>query len=120
MHLDGARLMNAVVASGTPAHEWARHFDTVSICFSKGLGAPIGSALAGSTDCIRRARRLRKLFGGGMRRLGSSPPEHFMHSNITSIDCARTMHMPRCWRTRLPTPRVSRSSRARSRPTWCG
>ena len=48
-HLDGARLMNAVVASGSPAHEWAHHFDTVSICFSKGLGAPIGSALAGSS-----------------------------------------------------------------------
>ena len=70
MHLDGARLMNAVVASGRPAHEWAQHFDTVSICFSKGLGAPIGSALAGSADHIRRARRLRKLFGGGMRQVG--------------------------------------------------
>ncbi len=69
-HLDGARLMNAVVASGCPAHEWAHHFDTVSICFSKGLGAPIGSALAGSSDAIRRARRLRKLFGGGMRQVG--------------------------------------------------
>ena len=70
MHLDGARLMNAVVASGIQAHEWAHHFDTVSICFSKGLGAPIGSALAGSADAIRRARRLRKLFGGGMRQVG--------------------------------------------------
>ena len=69
-HLDGARLMNAVVASGCPAHEWAHHFDTVSICFSKGLGAPIGSALAGSSDAIGRARRLRKLFGGGMRQVG--------------------------------------------------
>jgi threonine aldolase len=70
IHLDGARLMNAVVASGIEAHEWARHFDTVSICFSKGLGAPIGSALVGSSDAIRRARRLRKLFGGGMRQAG--------------------------------------------------
>jgi len=70
MHLDGARLLNAVVASGHPAHEWAHHFDTVSICFSKGLGAPIGSALAGSSDAIRRARRLRKLFGGAMRQVG--------------------------------------------------
>lgn len=70
MHLDGARLMNAVVASGIEAHEWARYFDTVSICFSKGLGAPIGSALAGSSEAIRRARRLRKLFGGGMRQVG--------------------------------------------------
>src|SRR5215218_4516254 len=70
MHLDGARLMNAVVASGVAAREWARHFDTVSICFSKGLGAPVGSALAGSADLIRKAHRLRKVLGGGMRQAG--------------------------------------------------
>src|SRR5262245_32431616 len=70
MHPDCARLMNAVVASGRPAREWAQHFDTISICFSKGLGAPVGSALAGSAEAIRRARRLRKLFGGGMRQVG--------------------------------------------------
>jgi threonine aldolase len=69
-HLDGARLFNAVVASGTPAVEWAQHFDTVSVCFSKGLGAPVGSALAGPRDLIARARRHRKLFGGGMRQAG--------------------------------------------------
>ena len=70
MHLDGARLMNAVVASGVAAREWARHFDTVSICFSKGLGAPVGSALAGSAEIIRKAHRLRKVLGGGMRQAG--------------------------------------------------
>jgi threonine aldolase len=70
MHLDGARLMNAVVASGVPAKEYARHFDSVSICFSKGLGAPIGSALAGPKEFIARARRIRKALGGGMRQLG--------------------------------------------------
>ncbi len=64
-HLDGARLFNAVIASGVDADEWARHFDTVSVCFSKGLGAPVGSVLAGSRDAIRVARRHRKLFGGG-------------------------------------------------------
>ena len=69
-HLDGARLFNAVVASGIPAVEWAQHFDTVSVCFSKGLGAPVGSALAGPRDLIARARRHRKLFGGGMRQAG--------------------------------------------------
>jgi threonine aldolase len=69
-HLDGARLFNAVVATGTPANEWASHFDTVSVCFSKGLGAPIGSALAGPREMIVRARRHRKLFGGGMRQAG--------------------------------------------------
>ncbi len=70
MHLDGARLMNAVVASGIAADEWARYFDSVSICFSKGLGAPIGSALAGPTEFIDEARRLRKVLGGGMRQAG--------------------------------------------------
>jgi threonine aldolase len=70
MHLDGARLMNAVAASGVPAREWGRHFDTVSICFSKGLGAPVGSAVAGPGELIRRAHRLRKALGGGMRQAG--------------------------------------------------
>src|SRR5262245_54242686 len=70
MHLDGARLWNAVVATGIPARTWAAHFDSVSVCFSKGLGAPIGSALAGSRDFIQRAKRIRKLFGGGMRQGG--------------------------------------------------
>jgi threonine aldolase len=70
MHLDGARLWNAIVATGTPAREWARHFETVSVCFSKGLGAPVGSALAGPRELIVRARKIRKLFGGGMRQAG--------------------------------------------------
>lgn len=70
MHLDGARLMNAVVVSGIPARTWARHFDSVSMCFSKGLGAPVGSCLAGTKDVIKRARKIRKLFGGGMRQAG--------------------------------------------------
>lgn len=70
MHCDGARLMNAVVASGVPAAEWGRHFDTVAICFSKGLGAPVGSAIAGTKAMIKQAHRLRKLFGGGMRQAG--------------------------------------------------
>jgi threonine aldolase len=69
-HLDGARLWNAVVASGVPASEWASHFDTVSVCFSKGLGAPVGSALAGSKELITLARRYRKLYGGAMRQAG--------------------------------------------------
>ena len=70
MHLDGARLWNAIVATGISAREWARHFDTVSVCFSKGLGAPVGSALVGPRDLIKAARRARKLFGGGMRQAG--------------------------------------------------
>jgi len=69
-HLDGARLFNAAVASGIEAAEWAKHFDTVSVCFSKGLGAPVGSALAGPRELIELARRHRKVFGGGMRQSG--------------------------------------------------
>lgn len=70
MHLDGARLMNAVVATGVPAATWAAHFDTVSICFSKGLGAPVGSAVAGTRAQMHQAHRLRKVLGGGMRQAG--------------------------------------------------
>jgi len=70
MHLDGARLWNASVASGLPEVRYAEHFDSVSVCFSKGLGAPVGSVLAGPADFIARARRFRKIFGGGMRQAG--------------------------------------------------
>lgn len=70
MHLDGARLWNAIVATGISAADWARPFDSVSVCFSKGLGAPIGSALVGSREFVARARRIRKLMGGGMRQVG--------------------------------------------------
>lgn len=69
-HLDGARLFNAVVATGITAARWAQHFDTVSVCFSKGLGAPVGSALAGPRDLIAEAVRHRKVLGGGMRQAG--------------------------------------------------
>lgn len=70
MHLDGARLWNAAVATGIPLHTWASHFDTVSVCFSKGLGAPLGSALSGPAEFVARARRIRKLLGGSMRQAG--------------------------------------------------
>jgi threonine aldolase len=70
LHLDGARLWNAIVVTGIPAATWASHFDTVSVCFSKGLGAPVGSALAGPKAFVARARKVRKLFGGGMRQAG--------------------------------------------------
>src|SRR3712207_22898 len=70
VHLDGARLFNAQAATGVPASEWCAHADTVSVCSSKGLGAPIGSLLAGDEKTIREARRARKAFGGGMRQAG--------------------------------------------------
>lgn len=70
LHLDGARLFNAAVASGTPAAELAAGFDTVMISLSKGLSAPLGSVLVGAADVIAEARRVRKLLGGGMRQAG--------------------------------------------------
>lgn len=69
-HLDGARIFNAHVASGVPVAEYADCVDTVMFCFSKGLGAPIGSMLLGPHDLIAEARRVRKMFGGGMRQVG--------------------------------------------------
>ncbi|HEY1090206.1 MAG TPA: GntG family PLP-dependent aldolase, partial [Burkholderiaceae bacterium] len=73
-HLDGARLFNAAVAAGgdpyAAARAIAQHFDSVSVCFSKGLGAPVGSMLCGSAELIERARRWRKMLGGGMRQIG--------------------------------------------------
>ena len=70
MHLDGARLWNAHVATGVSLREYASHFDSVSVCFSKGLGAPVGSAVVGSFELINIAHRYRKMFGGGMRQAG--------------------------------------------------
>lgn len=70
LHLDGARLYNAAVASSAPAREIAQHFDSVSICLSKGLGAPVGSVLVGSSALIDKARRWRKVTGGGWRQAG--------------------------------------------------
>jgi threonine aldolase len=70
LHLDGARLFNAEVATGIPAARWAEPFDTVSFCLSKGLGAPVGSLVCGSAEIIDRVHRIRKMLGGGMRQVG--------------------------------------------------
>ena len=70
LHLDGARLFNAVVKLGVEARVITQHFDSVSVCLSKGLGAPVGSVLCGSAELIAKARRLRKMVGGGMRQAG--------------------------------------------------
>jgi len=70
VHLDGARLANAVVATGNSFREYVSCADTVNMCFSKGLGAPVGSIVAGSAGTIKKARRKRKQFGGGMRQAG--------------------------------------------------
>jgi threonine aldolase len=87
MHLDGARLLHAVVATGIPADKWAAPFESVSLCLSKGLGAPVGSVLAGSRDFVTRAHRYRKLFGGGMRQAGiiAAGGLYALNSNIDDL-----------------------------------
>jgi len=70
MHLDGARIWNASVATGIAPARYAAHFDSVSVCLSKGLGAPVGSVVAGTREFVRGARHYRKIFGGGMRQAG--------------------------------------------------
>lgn len=69
-HLDGARIFNAAVKLQIPVSEIAQHFDSISVCLSKGLGAPVGSVLCGTTELIGKARRWRKMLGGGMRQVG--------------------------------------------------
>ena len=70
MHLDGARLWNACVATGISLKEYCRHFDSISLCFSKGLGAPVGSIVTGDKQFINRVHYYRKVYGGGMRQIG--------------------------------------------------
>ncbi len=70
LHMDGARLWNAVVATGVPAPIWAEPFDTVSFCLSKGLGCPVGSLIVSDAERVQRLRRVRKMLGGGMRQAG--------------------------------------------------
>jgi threonine aldolase len=70
VHMDGARLFNAVIASGQTAAQIGKHIDSISVCFSKGLGCPMGSILLGKQEFIYRARRIRKLFGGALRQAG--------------------------------------------------
>ena len=69
-HIDGARLFNAVIATGTSASRMVKEYDSISICLSKGLGTPVGSVLVGSSEFISKAHRWRKMFGGGMRQAG--------------------------------------------------
>jgi len=70
LHLDGARIFNALVATGDDPFRMGQYFDTISVCLSKGLGAPIGSVLVGTKSHIKKARRIRKVLGGGMRQAG--------------------------------------------------
>lgn len=99
LHLDGARLYNAAVADGVPAREIARHFDSVSVCLSKGLGAPVGSVLVGSHALLAVARRWRKVTGGGMRQAGllAAAGLHALDHNVDRLadDHARAERLAR-------------------------
>ena len=87
LHLDGARLMNAMVATGNDLKEYASQFDSISLCLSKGLGAPVGSLLLGTKDFIKKARRVRKVFGGGMRQAGfiAAAGEYALRNNVQRL-----------------------------------
>ena len=87
LHLDGARLFNAMVKQGVELQDIAQHYDSVSLCISKGLGAPIGSLLVGTRDLIDEARRWRKMLGGGMRQAGiiASACEYALENNVARL-----------------------------------
>ncbi|MFM9015189.1 MAG: threonine aldolase family protein, partial [Candidatus Nanopelagicus sp.] len=87
MHLDGARIWNAHVASGISLSEYGKYFDTLSVCLSKGLGAPIGSLMLGSTELISRARPWRKRYGGGMRQVGlvAAAGDYALENNLNLL-----------------------------------
>ncbi len=88
LHLDGARLWNALVAKGETPHQYGEAFDSISICLSKGLGTPVGSLLLGKADFIQKARRVRKVFGGGMRQAGylAAAGIYALENNINRLE----------------------------------
>jgi threonine aldolase len=87
LHMDGARLWNACVATGAAPQDYAQHVDSVTVCLSKGLGAPVGSVVAGTREFIARARRVRKMLGGGMRQAGylAAAGIHALEHNIKRL-----------------------------------
>jgi threonine aldolase len=101
LHLDGARLMNASVASGVAASEIGGHFDTVTLCLSKGLGCPLGALVAGSAERMERARRLKHLFGGAMRQAGvvAAAGVYALDHNVALLadDHARARRLAEGW-----------------------
>src|SRR4051794_28392621 len=115
VHMDGARIWNAHVATGVPLAEYGAVADVLSVCLSKGLGAPVGSLVVGSRDAIDESRIWRKRMGGGMRRSASSPRAGCTRWTTTSSGSRRTTRTPGCW------PRPAASTRPASTRTswWC-
>src|SRR5204862_3966824 len=101
VHLDGARVLNAAVASGVPAAEIAGQFDTATICLSKGLGCPLGALVAGSDELMRKARRLKHQFGGAMRQAGivAAAGIYALDHNVERLadDHARARRLAEAW-----------------------
>ena len=101
-HLDGARIWNAHVATGIPLADYGQYFDSISVCFSKGLGCPVGSMVIGSAALIERAHRIRKRFGGGMRQVGILAAavlyalDHHVDRMVTDHDNARYLATELC------------------------
>jgi threonine aldolase len=106
LHLDGARLYNAAIADGVAAREIARHFDSVSVCLSKGLGAPVGSMLVGTRELIEKARRWRKVAGGGWRQAGmlAAACTHALDHHVARLadDHARATRLAKGLRAFVP------------------
>jgi threonine aldolase len=100
LHLDGARLFNAIVANNESTVEYGQVFDSISICLSKGLGAPVGSLLLGTTNFIAKAKRVRKAFGGGMRQAGylAAAGLYALQNNINGL-AADHLHAKQIART---------------------
>ena len=119
MHLDGARLFNAVAATGVSAAEYAAPFDTVSICLSKGLGAPVGSVLVMDAATLPAAARARKMLGGGMRQAGIIAAGGLYALGTTSSGSPTTTAERGDWRRRSQRSPGWTSTSRRCRRTWC-
>ena len=121
LHLDGARVLNAATALGVPAAEIGRHFDTVTLCLSKGLGCPLGALVAGSPELMAKARRLKHQFGGAMRQAGIVAAAGVYALEHTSTGWPTTTRAHGGWRRGSTTPACpstsSRSRRTSSRST---
>ncbi len=110
LHLDGARVFNAIVARNESPRDYGRLFDTISICLPKGLGPPAGSLLLGPSESIAKANRFRKMMGGGMRQAGYLAAPVYSRWNTTSLDCATIIWRARTLERELQSLYVRRAS----------
>ena len=119
LYLDGARIFNAAVVTGTTVAEYTRHVDALMFCLSKGLGAPIGSLLAGNREFIREARRLKILFGGAWRQAGIMAAAGLIALRDGAAGWPRITRTPGGWPRAWPRSCREAWIRPASKPTWC-